>query len=101
MGTGSRDEGEDPETCCRRELREELGWEPPIDEPLTRVCDLYVDGKLIAWFFEAEAPPPETRLQFEPGRKAIWARYDDLKMSPWHLCVLEARDRGETRYAPS
>ena len=53
---GKREPGEEPLAACMRELREEMQWEP---ERPQRACDLYVDGELIAWFFEATGPGPE------------------------------------------
>ena len=77
---------------------------------LHRAVDLYVDGALIAWFFEAEAPARDAVLTFETGRAGVWldGRQFDAQteptaagplgdVSPWHLCVLRAWRRGERR----
>lgn len=56
--TGKREQGEAPLDACRRELREEMQWEP---DHMERACDLFVDGELIAWFFEAKGPEPEVK----------------------------------------
>ncbi|MBI3866338.1 MAG: NUDIX domain-containing protein, partial [Planctomycetia bacterium] len=47
---GLREAGESPEECLRRELREELAWEPATIE--MRVA-LRVAGELTAWFYLA------------------------------------------------
>jgi len=133
---GKREVGEEPLACIRRELDEELGplWaaglrKRPRDSPtacaatstipsLRRAVDLYVDGVLIAWFFEADAPARDAELRFEEGRTGRWldaqivdrdsndpldaaqsvsqAEQLDL-ISPWHLSVLRAWRRGERR----
>jgi ADP-ribose pyrophosphatase YjhB (NUDIX family) len=59
---GKRESGEPPEACVRRELLEELGWEP---RDVARACDLFVDGELIAWFYEAAGPGPDDTLTAE------------------------------------
>jgi len=81
---------------------------------LRRSVDLYVDGKLIAWFFEADAPARDAPLTFEHGRGGVWldgslfdAPPDASQLaepdaalgvvSPWHLCVLRAWRRCERR----
>ena len=91
-----------------------------------RAVDLYVDGELIAWFFEAVGPARETRLRFEEGRSGVWLEPTELDaclaadehrradepvpepvageplpgmppLSAWHACVLKAWRRGERR----
>ena len=61
--------------------------------------DLFVDGKLIACFFEAPAPARDARLVFEEGRTGMWlptatdeAAHAPLaaRLSPWHAAVLAA-----------
>ena len=37
-----------------------------------RAVDLYVDGKLIAWFYEAPAPARDAPLVYEAGRSGVW-----------------------------
>ena len=97
---GKREAGEEPQACVLRECREELGWEPAAVE---RACDLYVDGELIAWFYEAAAPARDAALICEPGRAAVWlddvegAQVEGMRLSPWHACVLSALRAGERR----
>ena len=124
---GKRESAEPPLACIQRELREELGYDPmgaaaaasaslddggidADDDGATygfrRAVDLYVDGKLIAWFFEAAAPGRNAPLVYEKGRSGVWLRRggigDDVDavwrlVSPWHQVVLEAWVRGERR----
>ena len=54
-------------TC---EYKEELGIE--LENALTRVVDLYVDGTLIAYFYYCAAPSRDASLVFETGRNAVW-----------------------------
>ena len=79
-------------------MREELGWQPARAE---RCVDLFVDGKLIAWFYLADAPARDVPLAFEPGREGIWLNestiLSDPRLSDWHEVVLRAFARGERR----
>ena len=56
--------------------------------------DQYVDGALIAWFYEAAAPARDAPLRFEEGRSGVWldvhSAIDHPKLSSWHECVLRA-----------
>ena len=95
---GKREAAEDPLSCVLRECREELGWAPPATP--RRTVDLYVDGELIAWFYEAVAPSRDEPLTFEVGRRGVWLGADELEhpqLSDWHASVLRARRRGEQR----
>lgn len=82
-----------------RELQEELSWQP--DEAPRRAVDLFVDGKLTAWFFEAAAPPRDLPLTFEKGREGVWVPMDELpavpRLSAWHDVVLRAWGTGCSR----
>jgi len=93
---GKREKGEDPLTCIQRELIEEMNWNPP---KLERKIDFYVDGELIAYFYEGEAPKDVSVLKFEEsrGRYGVWVEWNDKNISPWHLCVLEAWKNDEQR----
>ena len=99
---GKREDGEHPLSTALRECQEELGWQPAATErKFRRACDLYVDGKLIAYFYEAEAPDDSVELTFEPGRAgeymhALNACTDD-RVSPWHRCVFQAWINGHRR----
>ena len=95
---GKREPAEEPLSCVLRECREELGWTPPATP--RRAVDLYVDGELIAWFYEAAAPSRDEPLTFEAGRRGVWLGADELdhpRLSEWHASVLRARRRGERR----
>jgi len=95
---GKREAAELPLNCVLRECREELGWTPAATP--RRTVDLYVDGQLIAWFYEAAAPSRDEPLTFEPGRRGVWLGADELEhpqLSDWHASALRARHRGEQR----
>jgi len=114
---GKREDGESPLAAVQRELMEELGLyhygaaercgikrkraDSVAAHALRRAVDLYVDGKLIAWFFEAEAPPRDAQLQYEEGRRGVWldaaSATSNPRLSPWHACVLRAWRKGERR----
>ena len=97
---GKRDPRESPDACLLRELREELGWDAGA---ASRAVDLFVDGKLVAWFYVLEAPPRDVELSFEEerGYTGVWWDGKDKqleeKISPWHRCVLEAFKEGRSR----
>ena len=64
--------------------------------------DLYVDGKLIAWFYTAPAPARDAKFVYEEGRGGVWLHPDRdeevwSRVSPWHAVVLDAWKRGERR----
>lgn len=99
---GKREAAEDELACIERELHEELGL--PLDavvRGLRRAVDLYVDGELIAWFYDAPAPPRTARFAFEAERSGVWLQPTDeqaaARLSPWHAAVLDAWRRGESR----
>lgn len=92
---GKREPGELPGDCIRRECSEELAWLPR--GKMVRVCDLYVDGEIMAWFYEAQGPQHDDELEFEPRRRGVWVTPDDPNISAWHACVLEARQQGLNR----
>lgn len=92
---GRREVDEAPEAALRRELSEELGWQPG---PLTPVVALWVGGELIAWFYAAECDLAVTELRLEPGRSARWVGPQELAgtpLSPWHAATLHAWRSGE------
>lgn len=92
---GKREPGETPLATILRECEEELGWTP---SDVVRACDLYVDGKLVAWFYLAAAPTPGTPLRFEAGTSGVWiSSTSHVGLSPWHRAVLEAWLNGEQR----
>jgi hypothetical protein len=88
---------EAPEQGLRRELREELAWEP---RTLTKQVELWVAGKPIAWFYHAVLDVEFDQLRFEPGYGALLVTRDELvnlSLSPWHAAVLNTWLAGGTR----
>lgn len=59
---GKREMNESPVECIQRECKEELAWSP---SNLKHALNFYVDGKLVAYFYEAEAPPKDFPLKYE------------------------------------
>ena len=66
---------------------------------MRRVCDLFVDGHNVAWFYEAQGPCAEesAKLVFEPGRGGVWVDAHDERISLWHATVLRAWEAGQAR----
>jgi len=62
-----------------------------------QVCELYVNGKLVAWFYEAVGPLPRQQLFFASGRQGIWVQSSDARLSAWHACVIAACKQGLSR----
>jgi len=93
---GRREEGETPEGCLRRELREELAWEP---QKFEKRVELWVAGDLVAWFYHAVLNVGIDQLRIEPGYSALLVsqrELPDLPVSPWHAAVLGAWLNGRT-----
>ncbi len=87
---GRRELGESPETSLRRELREELAWEP---RALEKKVELWVADRLVAWFYQAALDVGIEDLCVAPDRKALLispAALKDMPLSPWHAAVLSA-----------
>ena len=85
-----------------RELQEELSFVPP--QTPRRVVDLYVGGRLIAFFYLAAAPSSfnEVKFEVERGRSGEWldpkaGGLDDPRLSGWHKAVLESWLAGQNR----
>lgn len=109
---GSRERGETPEQCIRRELEEELGWQVNREhltlgirlinagtKPMRFRAGPVIPGGSIAWFFRGAAPEPTRTLVTEPGYRALWLRPDELAgadLSLWHRVVLEADAAGQS-----
>mmetsp|Transcript_7764 Transcript_7764/g.22665 ORF Transcript_7764/g.22665 Transcript_7764/m.22665 type:complete len:175 (-) Transcript_7764:194-718(-) len=92
---GKREPNEDPLATVLREAEEELGWKPSA---VVRAVDLYVNGKLTAWFYQAAAPPDDASLIFEPGVTGVYiSSVQDPRLAPWHAAVLQAWIRGDQR----
>jgi 8-oxo-dGTP pyrophosphatase MutT (NUDIX family) len=96
---GKRELGENPNLCIRRECKEEMNFVP---KSMTRSTDLFVDGKLIAYFYIAAAPTPSEfdSLVFEEtrGNTGVWVTdIEDAHISPWHKEVLKAWKKGLRR----
>lgn len=93
---GRREAAESPEECLRRELREELSWEP---QALEKRVALWVVHNLVAWFYHGVLDVGTEQLRIEPGRKArLVSRLalPELPVSPWHAAVLSAWLEGRT-----
>lgn len=87
---GRREAGETPEQCLRRELREELNWEPGSIE---KRVELWVAGHLMAWFYHVILDKPVDQLSVPEGHQALLIsphELTDLPLSPWHAAVLDA-----------
>jgi 8-oxo-dGTP pyrophosphatase MutT (NUDIX family) len=93
---GRRHDGEAPEECLLRELREELNWEP---RTLEKCVELRVGGELIAWFYRGTLDVEVERLVVAPGHRALLVPREQLTgvpLSLWHAAVLEAWIAGRT-----
>lgn len=91
---GRREAAETPEECLRRELREELGWEP---RQLDMRIALWVAGELVAWFYHARLDVGVDQLRMAPGfeaRLVAPAELAELPVSRWHAAVLNAWREG-------
>jgi 8-oxo-dGTP pyrophosphatase MutT (NUDIX family) len=93
---GRREAGETPEAALRRELDEELGWQP---EAIEAQVELFVGTRRVAWFYAARVDVALDRLRTEPDREAVPvdAGTLDPALSSWHRHVLRAWQRGERR----
>jgi 8-oxo-dGTP pyrophosphatase MutT (NUDIX family) len=93
---GRREAGESPEACLRRELREELSWEP---RTLEKRVELRVARDLVAWFYHAVMDIGIDQLCLAPGHQARLISRHELvtqPVSPWHAAVLRAWLEGKT-----
>jgi 8-oxo-dGTP pyrophosphatase MutT (NUDIX family) len=87
---GRRETGESPEACLRRELREELNWEP---KSFVKRVELRVAGDLVAWFYHAVLDFGIEKLRVARGFQARLVSPQELAtlpVSPWHAAVLRA-----------
>jgi 8-oxo-dGTP pyrophosphatase MutT (NUDIX family) len=87
---GLRKPDEDPSSCIRRELIEELGFVPAALSDAPAVA-LRVDGRLIAWFYAGRLDPGEPAPRLEPDVVLVRLTRDELDhpdVSTWHLPVL-------------
>lgn len=92
---GRREPHEDACACVRRELTEELAWQP---ETLMPCCELWKGPRFIARFFRAAFNGGVIRT--EVGHHAVWAPWSalaGLPISPWHAAVFAALQAGHER----
>jgi len=93
---GLRETGEAPEACLRRELREELNWEP---RTLGKRVELQVAGARVAWFYHAMLDLDINQLRPAPGHEARLVSREELSsfpVSPWHAAALRAWLEGKS-----
>jgi 8-oxo-dGTP pyrophosphatase MutT (NUDIX family) len=93
---GRREAGETPEERLRRELREELNWEPQNFE---KRVELRVAGHLVAWFYHAVLDVGIDQIRVAAGSGSVLvssAELSDLPVSPWHAAALGAWLEGRT-----
>ena len=86
---GKREGDEDADACIRRELREELDWEP---DTLHGAVDLRRGERFIARF-RGCALPSGSVLRPYRGACAVrvpWSCLPALPLTPWHAAVLAA-----------
>jgi 8-oxo-dGTP pyrophosphatase MutT (NUDIX family) len=96
---GRCEEGESPEQCLQRELREELGWVPRQFE---KRVELWIAGELVAWFYYAVLDAGIDQLSPAPGCQAqliTREEFSSAPLSPWHAAVLGAWLEGKTTVA--
>jgi 8-oxo-dGTP pyrophosphatase MutT (NUDIX family) len=93
---GLREALESPEDCLRRELREELNWEP---RTVAKRVELRVAGALVAWFYHAVLNVGIDQLRPASGFEARLVSREELStlpVSPWHAAVLRAWLEGKS-----
>jgi 8-oxo-dGTP pyrophosphatase MutT (NUDIX family) len=92
---GGREQGEHPDACIRRELREELGFVTDDLELFMRLTGK--GGRVIAWIYRGPAPR-EDSIVHEPGFASVWLTRDELRdanLARWHRAIFDAMLRGE------
>ena len=91
---GTREPGEHPDECIRREIREELGRELTGLAVLTRLTR---QGQPLAWFYGATLADPGPLTHLIPGHTLIFLegpRWAELDLAPWHRAALHAIQDG-------
>lgn len=91
---GTREPGEDPEACLRRELVEELGFVAGALE----LCVELTTPKGVAWFYRGVGPGEGTARALEPGFGVEWidaGAIEHADIGAWNLAAIRAERRGE------
>jgi 8-oxo-dGTP pyrophosphatase MutT (NUDIX family) len=86
---GLREDDEEPVECLRRELAEELSWQPSVADPC---CQLWHGSRFIAQFYRVAGCPDPADCD-EEGFVAVWVPWSALgavPLSQWHRRVLTA-----------
>lgn len=86
---GSREPGECPEACARRELMEEIGFAVGTLER----CVVLSTPRGEAWFYRAIGPEPGTVYAKEADTEVEWIAPEDIfaaDLSAWHAAALRA-----------
>lgn len=97
---GTREAGERPDECIRRELHEELRWGPCFIEALDLRVHLVLRSprREVAWFYRSSPIDAAAPIVCEPGYEPVWVAPEDLPTAPlsgWHAVVFSAYLRGE------
>lgn len=90
---GSREPGEDPQSCARRELMEEIGFAVGTLER----CVVLSTPRGEAWFYRALGPEPGTVYAREADTDVEWIEPGQIMsadLSSWHAAAIEAERAG-------
>lgn len=91
---GTRESGEAPDACLKRELIEELGFAARGLE----LCVELATPTGVGWYYRARGPDEGTARALEPGFGIEWVEPTDLQragVGSWNLVAIAAELRGE------